>query len=99
MSDDTFEIPRGAVFDITDDGIVLGNKSNVVIHGSMGRKIAKIYSEEGSVQLDLPPNETCEVMGIEASKGTVSINGNIKSNSIKAESVVLGSGQLQAKSV
>lgn len=99
MSDEVFEIPRGAVFDITEEGIVLGNKSHVVIHGSMGRKIAKIYSEEGSVTLDLPSTETCEIKGIEAAHGMVKLAGNIKTNSIKAESVEVSSGKLQVKSI
>ncbi len=90
MADDkggTAVFPAGLILRLEDDGVVLGNKGDVVIEGDLSGSLGKIkhvFSEGGSLTVSAPEFAADR---IEALEGDVSIKGNVKANRIKGKKV------------
>lgn len=91
------EIPEGAVFEMEQDGLVLGFRDDVIIRGNISHRIKKIFSEMGSIELRSPSELVVET--IETKKGHVIIAGAVRAKSVKGSKITLVEGHLSARSV
>ena len=91
------EIPEGAVFEMEQDGLVLGFRDDVIIRGNIGHRIKKIFSESGSIELRSPSELVVET--VETKRGQVLIAGNVRAKTVKGAQVTLLEGKLSARSV
>ena len=91
------EIPEGAVFEMEQDGLVLGFRDDVIIRGNISHRIKKIFSEQGSIELRSPSELVVE--SVETKRGQVVIAGNVRAKSVKGARVTLLEGTLAARSV
>lgn len=91
------EIPEGAVFEMEQDGLVLGFRDDVIIRGNISHRIKKIFSESGSIELRSPSELVVET--VETKKGQVIIAGSVRAKSVKGTRVTLLEGTLSARSV
>lgn len=89
--------PAGLILRLEDDGVVLGNKGDVVIEGDLTGSLGKIkhvFSQSGSLTVTAP-NFAAD--RIEALEGEIDIKGNIKAARIKGQKVSIGEGKAIAQ--
>jgi hypothetical protein len=91
------EIPEGAVFELEQDGLVLGFRDDVIIRGNISHRIKKIFSENGNIELRSPSELVVET--VETKKGQVIIAGAVRAKSVKGMKISLLEGHLSARSV
>lgn len=91
------EIPEGAVFELEQDGLVLGFRDDVIIRGNISHRIKKIFSESGNIELRSPSELVVET--VETKKGQVIIAGAVRAKSVKGAKITLLEGHLSARSV
>ena len=73
----TLDIPQGVFFSISDNSLILGNESDVVIRGDLGYKLKKIFSNKGGVQLFPPDGVELVIEQVEAPNGNIFISGKV----------------------
>lgn len=91
------EIPEGAVFEMEQDGLVLGFRDDVIIRGNISHRIKKIFSETGNIELRSPSELVVET--VETKKGQIIIAGAVRAKSVKGTKITLLEGRLSARSV
>lgn len=91
------EIPEGAIFEMEQDGLVLGFRDDVIIRGNIGHRLKKIFSETGSIELRSTNELVVET--VETKRGSVIIAGAVRAKSIKGARISLVEGSLSARSV
>ena len=95
----TLDIPQGVFFSISDNSLILGNESDVVIRGDLGYKLKKIFSNKGGIQLFPPDGVELVIEQVEAPNGDIFISGKVKCKKIKGKKVHFNEGILNAESI
>jgi hypothetical protein len=93
-NDEPFVIPEGLIFEQTDGGLVIENKGDIVLHGTLGNSVHRIRSTRGNVVLHL---DTVTDQ-IEAPRGSVIVHGSMEASSVTAEKIEI-EGDVKAESL
>lgn len=80
---DSFVLPDGITLSMTDQGLVIENQGDIVLHGQIEGGIHSLTSIDGSVVL----NNDFALHHIHAPNGAVEIHGRIEADRIEAASV------------
>lgn len=86
-----FVIPAEVVFQIDNDGIVIENRGDIVLHTSFGRPLKRVISTEGSIHLHAP----AQAILLQAA-GDVLVAGGVAAEAIQAGGSIRLAGDLQA---
>ncbi len=90
-----FLIPEGVSLQLTDRGISIQHAGDIILKDSLGDRMNRIASREGSVTLV----GTFQVDSVEAPKGTVRLEGKVKARAIKGSVVQLHTERLEATAI
>lgn len=66
-----FVVPEGVVFLVQDDGVVIENAGDIVLHTNFGRPLKSIVSHEGSVEIHAPVTG-----GVVRAHGAIALHGD-----------------------
>ncbi|MDP2312540.1 MAG: hypothetical protein Q8P41_06510 [Pseudomonadota bacterium] len=90
-----FVVPAGVNFQITDQGVVIENEGDIVLHTNFGRTLTRIVSTAGSITIHAPVSG-----GILHAAGDVAIHGDTQVDELRAGGhvTVAGSAQVGALS-
>jgi hypothetical protein len=80
---DSFVLPEGIKLAMTDDGLVIENEGDIVLHGQIDGGIHALTSHNGNVIL----NNDFVLHRVDAPNGAVEIHGKIEADRIEAASV------------
>jgi outer membrane biosynthesis protein TonB len=80
---DSFVLPDGITLSMTDQGLVIENEGDIVLHGQIEGGIHSLTSRDGNVVL----NNDFTLHRIDAPNGAVEIHGRIEADRIEAASV------------
>jgi hypothetical protein len=84
-----FVVPEGVVFQIDEDGVVIENRGDIVLHTSFGRTLKRIVSSEGSVHIHAPAHA-----GLLQAAGSISVHGDVEAAELRAGGDVTIAGSL-----
>lgn len=85
------------MFELEQDGLVIGFRDDVIIRGNIGHRLKKVWSENGTIELR--SSQELVVESVETKRGTVIIAGVVRAKSIKGAKVALLEGSLAVRSV
>lgn len=74
-----FVVPEGVVFQIDEDGVVIENRGDVVLHTSFGRTLKRVVSSEGSIHIHAPVHA-----GLLHAAGSLSVHGDVEAAELRA---------------
>jgi hypothetical protein len=80
---ESFVLPQGIILAMTDDGLVIENEGDIVLHGQIDGGIHALTSHNGDVIL----NNDFVLHQIDAPNGAVEIHGKIEADRIEAANV------------
>lgn len=82
-----FVIPAGVTFQVADDGLIIENAGDVVLHTTFGRTLSRVVSREGDVEL-----HGAIAAGTVVAAGAVRVHGTLAAESVQAGGQVSVSG-------
>ena len=74
-----FVVPAGVTFQITDQGVVIENEGDIVLHTNFGRSLTRIVSTAGSVHIHAPVQG-----GDIRAAGDVALHGDVDAAVVEA---------------
>ena len=80
---DSFVLPDGIKLSMTNEGLVIENSGDIVLHGQIDGGIHALTSHEGNVVL----HNDYELHRVDAPNGAVEVHGKIEADRIEAASV------------
>jgi hypothetical protein len=90
-----FLIPEGVSLQLTDRGISIQHAGDIILKDSLGDRMNRIASREGSVTLI----GDFHIDSVEAPQGTVRLEGKVKARAVKGKVVELHTERLEATAV
>ena len=82
-----FVIPAGVTFQVADDGLIIENAGDVVLHTTFGRTLLRVVSREGDVEL-----HGAIAAGTVVAAGAVRVHGTLAAESVQAGGTVTVTG-------
>jgi hypothetical protein len=89
-----FVVPAGVTFQIADDGVVIENQGDIVLHTNFGRPLKNIVSTGGSITIHAPVEG-----GALHAYGDVTVHGDARADSIAAGGGVRVEGAAQVGTI
>lgn len=86
-----FVVPEGVVFQVADDGVVVENAGDIVLHTNFGRPLKRIVSREGSVEI-----HAAVTGGTVEAKKNISLHGSAQAEHLHAGGNVSVHGDARA---
>ena len=78
-----FVVPAGVTFQINEDGVVIHNQGDIVLHTSFGRPLSSVVSAEGSVEIHAPATA-----GTISARQGVTVHGDLTAQEVQAGGAV-----------
>ncbi len=94
QSSDAFVVPAGLVLEQDERGLSIEHEGDIVLHGTLGQRLRRVHSNNGSVTLHLD----ADLEELAAPRGDVTVHGDLRTCTVRGRQIHI-SGACEAEGI